>query len=145
MEESQKEIFNINLNAEGIAWILKFCRIVKIIFLGGILTGLPVLILTIILAGKKHDYSSTLPSPIRFKFIVQPYFGMLYILLWFTQIFFYWRFSNVIKSTILNLQEQQFNRSFEQLYYNAIVTIWVIIISFFINWFDLFIQLKYPV
>jgi len=60
------------------------------------------------------------------------------------QIYYYWKFSRIIKKALISLDEKKFNESFIQLYYNAGLIIVVVIISIINNWFNLFIQLKYP-
>jgi hypothetical protein len=145
VENKSTDIFNISLNNEGIAWIIKFGRIVKSIFFLSIVVSLPVFILNILDLIRNHEYLRIAPPLLRFQNLAQPYFWMLYILLWMIQIFYYWRFNKAIKAAILNIDEQTFNNSFSHLCNNAKMMVWVIAISCLNNWFNLFVYIKYPI
>jgi hypothetical protein len=145
MDDKDKDIFTIRLNAEGINRIIRFCRVVRIILLLSILASVPAIVTGILAISKSASYIIENKFIFKLQYRVFPYVWLFYIIFWQTQIFFYWKFSKRIKRSMVDLNEEKFNESFIHLINNARLMIVVIAISILGNGFSLLLQIKYQI
>ena len=144
--DHDKDIFSIRLDREGLGWVLRFCRAVKLILLLSILVAVPSLLTGFLQVIGSKNASMFNGRPLyKMFYILYPYWWMLYIILWVFQIYFYWKFSVRLKKAVEIPDEKGFNASFRYLYYNARMIIAVCIISFLGNMTTFLINLIYRI
>jgi len=145
MNDNQEDIFNIKLNAQGIDWIFRFCKTVKIVLLLGIFqAGISTIFNIIHIRNSELDLFKG-KSLLRVEHLYGPYYWILYSFFFILQLYFYWKFSVALKKSIVSLDEYGFNQSFGSISKNAKVAIILFVMSLAASIFNLIILIKYPV
>ena len=112
MEDQGKEIFNVQLDKEGAAWILKFCRIIQWVLLFGIISGgISVVHNFIRIATYKPFLFASRPG-LKYEYALYPYVWLFFDIIYFIQVFAYWQFRKGMKKAVTNHDSYQFNTSF---------------------------------
>jgi hypothetical protein len=144
MEQTeQKDLFDIKLTASGKSYIRKFGAATRILIMVGILVSLIFIAGTIIRAVKVDPAIFASNKLLLFQHRIFPLYTAVYSILFFLQIYCYWKVSRDLSKGIDYNDEIKFNESFTALYRNAVFGITTLILSLLMNILDLYFLIEY--
>ena len=134
--DDASDLFEIKLSEDGIKYIRKFARLVKVVVILDILISIASISSGIYyILGNTVDYS-TFDYSKRLYFKLFPFFQCLHSLLFLVQLYFYWRFKKYILVGVNYKNETNFNQAFHELYKNGIWAIITMTIAFMFSALD---------
>jgi hypothetical protein len=117
--DMEEELFNLEVNEEGIHWLRKLRSLALVILAGTILVEGFILYTTIPYVIKSIN-EPTLPSEFRLSNTVFVFYSIIHFALQITQVIFYYRFVTSGNKAIEEYNSVMLNKSFKWLYLQAL-------------------------
>lgn len=146
MEQTEgKDLFDIKLTTSGKTYIRKFAGVVRVAIFIGIIISLIYLTWAVIRTSRITSIVFEGDKLLRFQYKILPVYTAVHSILFFFQIYYYWKVSRYLSKGIGYNDEVTFNRSFMALYRNAVFGIITLILSLTMALFELYFEIKYYV
>jgi hypothetical protein len=138
----QKDLFGISISDSGKLYIRKFATVVRIVIFLGIILSVIHIAQVIIYAIKVNPAIYRHDSFLLFEHNIMPYYTAIYSILFFLQLYYYWKISNVLTRVINEGNDNLLNESFAALYHFAIYGMIIFILVLIFNLFDFYLTIR---
>lgn len=143
MEQAEQEnLFEAKVNDTGRMYIRKFASIIKPVLLLGIIISLLRLAEEYIHAIKADPAIYRYNSLLSFENSLLPYYMTVHTIVFFFQVYFYWKTSRLLLRGINEDSEADLNNAFKALFQNAFYGLISLILSLGISILDFYLTVQ---